>query len=205
MALINKTTDFVRNILKDRDESHGFNHAIDVFNYATQIAHSLELSDDLIENVQIVALLHDVADHKYDHNSTLYKQVLDYLSSINRDDYIKIIERISYSVEKKNGCEDWLEILGEEYFLIRNIVSDADKLCALGENGYERCVEYVKFKNSQLSNLDVYNAVDKHMNEKLLQLKDNYIRTDPGKNIACILHNELITAHNEYKKTIHHT
>jgi uncharacterized protein len=75
--------------------------------------------------------------------------------------------------------------------LIRNIVSDADKIDALGKIGIERCFQYSKATNSDLSDEDYIKNVIKHCDEKLLLLLPKYIKTEIGKMIAKPLHDEI--------------
>ena len=56
---------------------------------------------------------------------------------------LAIIERIAFSREKAWGRNDWLAVLGIDGVIVRNIVSDADKLDAINAH---RCYMYQKMK-----------------------------------------------------------
>jgi len=161
----------------------------------------------LKKDVMIVAWLHDVADHKYDFNGNLNTKVFDFLNDLTNHDeektryYMNIIERISFS--KENKCIlmkqelDWMEVIGEKGCYVRNIVSDADKLEALGKSGLVRCIEYNRERyleehKVEVSNEELISEVRGHAKDKLLRLKDFFIRTEPGKKYAMVLHNELV-------------
>ena len=62
------------------------------------------------------------------------------LSDIEVRTVITICENISYSKEKKG----LLECLDYPISFLRNIVSDADKLDAIGYDGIERCRMYTQ-------------------------------------------------------------
>lgn len=197
---------FVHNICENRDESHGHAHMCAVYNRAVQIFDGeydrlintpFNISE-IFKDIMIVSWLHDVADHKYDYDNNIRDRLLKYLESISNTPIllVNIIDRISYSKEVKNIKLDWNEVIGEYGCIIRNIVSDADKLEALGKSGYDRCIEYRKedyFKKYSLEipqNL-LYDDVKKHAHEKLLRLKDHFIRTETGKKMAIKLHDEF--------------
>jgi HD superfamily phosphodiesterase len=118
--------------------------------------------------------------------------VADFIGSIESQDaqlIMDIIERISYSREKTFGDSDWLATLGETGIIVRNIVSDADKLEAIGEIGIRRCEQYSR----HVSPHNVWARVRQHADEKLLHLRDHYIRTRAGKQLAAPLHDEMVT------------
>jgi HD superfamily phosphodiesterase len=71
-AAVTRVRDFAERSTRGRDESHGFRHLCDVLALAERICDELvvpvgspPLERDL---VRIAALLHDVCDHKYDHD-----------------------------------------------------------------------------------------------------------------------------------------
>lgn len=80
------------------------------------------------------AWLHDVIDHKYNDVS---REELSQFLIINFPDFadtiLNVISRVSFSKERSQRLLDpdllaWLDVLGEFGMLVRDIVSDADKL-----------------------------------------------------------------------------
>jgi hypothetical protein len=161
--------------------------------------------DGLVFIVQLIAWLHDVDDHKYhaddlsisvkldnflkqitqEYHMVLKGSVYEYL--YNKKMILRIIKLISFSRQKKNAedTNDWNVYLGTYGTFVRNIVSDADKLEALGLRGFNRCVEYTKeifYKNQiNFAQTNIVIAVKKHYNEKLSILAtQKYMKTLPG-------------------------
>lgn len=203
--------EFVKQTCYGRDESHGYEHMKKVMDNAIEIfsaEYDIKQNEEMLNDIILVAMLHDVADHKYDKDNSLNKQVYDFLE--NNSDKPKllmdIIERIAYSKEEKNKKsntpQDWNDILGEYGCQIRNIVSDADKLQALGKIGFERCVEYSRYNYREKNNKEITPELLKqnviaHANDKLLRLKDEFIYTKTGKEMAIPLHDEFVKLLNE--------
>jgi hypothetical protein len=132
--------EFVDKVCEGRDETHGIIHMNTVTKNAMQILiENKEEKDinlmiekglnngiekELMEDVLIVGLLHDVSDHKYDKDGGLKKILENYLIEITEQNEIrssklmKIIEYISYSKEnnalKANKPLDFVQILGEK-------------------------------------------------------------------------------------------
>lgn len=200
MSIDQRCSLFVKEICKGRDSSHGYEHIHAVMRNSLMIYKGEKIENEEIKELCIVtAWLHDVADHKYDRNGVLKERLLQFLKmnySHNQKLSLDIIDRISFSKECGNK-EDWELILGEKGLLVRNIVSDADKLEALGTVGIERCIEYTKETyrkkyNKEISREELCQEVKKHAEEKLLRLKDEFIRTKTGKKLAIPLHQELV-------------
>lgn len=221
-----KLSSFVYEVCEGRDESHGYDHmekvainSVKIFNELYNVNYdNYDNYNDLIEHklklVIIVAWLHDVNDHKYvnENNNDIKKLMVSFLRTLYPDNYknndnqkfkiiFDIIDRISFSKEKKirdkDGYYDWLNVLGEIGLEIRDIVSDADKLEALGKIGFGRCKMYTEeiyFKkyNKKIPYNILKENIIKHSHEKLLLLKDEYIRTDIGKKMAQPLHEQLL-------------
>jgi len=158
--------------------------------------------DAIVVMINIVALLHDVADHKYISENPELSETLDSFLTrfVNNPAYFhqvqgtvmehlfnkisinNIIDRISYSRQKSQGTTDWYPVLGFSGLLIRNIVSDADKFEAIN---IPRCIEYTKEKllgeNKSIDLMDIKKAVTKHYYEKLIRLPTmEYMKTFPG-------------------------
>lgn len=156
-----------------------------------------EYKKDIHKIILLVAWFHDVNDHKYS-TPTTRKQMLDALEdiitrfnlNITVDKTVNIIERISFSKEMK-GTGDWLQLLEEDGMIIRDIVSDADKLYAIGKIGYKRCYEY-GYEKMGYREPELFDHVIRHSNEKLLRLADCYIRTWPAQEIALVEHDIFV-------------
>jgi len=88
-------------------------------------------------------------------------------------------------------------LLGDFGEFVRNVVSDADKLESLGKTGLERCKEYQRHyyrerHNSEIPDYLLTRRVIENLQYRLLMLKDNFIKTQSGKQLAIPLHNELL-------------
>lgn len=204
--LSHEVAHFVKISCVGRDASHGFEHAQAVVRNAVVIAGALpDMSIDDMRIIILAAWLHDVADHKYDQDGTLKKNVEKFLLKHAPQDYqliLNIIDRVSYSKEVKARSQatiDWHIVLGDRGMRLRDIVSDADKLEALGRQGLERCKLYAQHYYAEKYGKEITpellsKYVHDHAEEKLLRLKDHFIRTEPGKRLAEPLHGELIEA-----------
>lgn len=208
-----KLSDFVKITCKERDASHGHQHMEKVALNSLQIFKELSGQYFLLnwnnhKQLRIiitVAWLHDVADHKYDYTGDLEQKVKivinDFFTKKDDQNLIwNIINRLSFSKENKarlnNQTLDWVDVLGNNGKFIRDIVSDADKLEAIGKIGIDRCIMYSKEKyfekyGQEIPKNELIKSVKIHADEKLLRLKDEFIRTKPGKRMAEPLHQEM--------------
>jgi uncharacterized protein len=206
----NASTDFVKKVCEGRDSSHGYEHMKKVSENAEDIYNNTESeykNDHVHELVMTVAILHDVNDEKYDPKKLLRQQIYEFLKQYYDETgtllILNIIDRISYSKEnnaiKNNQKLDWHEVLGDVGCFVRDIVSDADKLEAIGKIGIERCIEYTKHQyfeknNCEISQDELIKKVIEHADEKLLRLKDHFIRTEYGRKLAESLHKQMCFA-----------
>lgn len=196
---------FVQDACAGRDPSHGWEHMEKVMFTSLQIYKQEEKKHNWTSNDQKVVIyaasLHDVCDHKYEPIEELRKRMKTFLhKQLGNNDAIRvlnIIDRISYSKENK-GLIDW-GTLGKD-LLLRNIVSDADKLEAIGKIGIIRCVQYIHEKNPTITPEDLVKKVEGHCHEKLFRLKDEFIRTEYGKKMAEPLHQELLDELDKLKR-----
>lgn len=193
---------FVQTVCNGRDESHGHTHMKTVAETARKIVER-DFGDhpdfeQLLLDAITVAWLHDVSDHKYDHDGLLDKHLdkFGYSSIANFDQIKKAVKLISYSSENRAIVAgtplNYEELLGKHYATVRHIVSDADKLEAIGKIGIDRCIEYTKHSNPGNAEEDIIRDVKKHADEKLLRLKDEFIRTPTGLFLAEALHEEML-------------
>jgi len=181
------TEQFVAQVCAGRDPSHGLEHAQRVRDRAVEINRSL-VAPARESDVILVALLHDVADHKYDKDGTLSKKLHHWLTGhAESEKILAVIDAISFSKEHCRGKRWFENALGTYWTKVRDIVSDADKLEALGEIGGRRCLEY----GHERGDYGVQHLLN-HMLEKLLILKHDYIVTPLGKKLAEPLQDELV-------------
>ena len=183
--------DFVIQHTSTFDSSHDVNHAISVYGNALDIAnHDYPFIDKKI--LMYACLLHDVCDHKYEHSVTKEERNDFIHKQLNNTEHsqcvIDVIENISYSQEVKGKRKT----LPHPKCVYQDIVSDADKLEAIGKVGLDRCIAFTLARGGK-----VPDEVVEHCHQKLLKLKDNYIKTKRGKELAEPLHNVI----DEYCKT----
>jgi len=144
------------------------------------------------------AWLHDIADHKYDYDGTL-EQRLDEFGTANISNYAdikQVIKYVSYSTENKAILAgtplDFKQILGDYYSNVRDIVSDADKLESIGKKGITRSLAYNRETNPTYTDAQVIAEVRKIVDEKLIKLATQFIRTPTGCAIAQKEHEEML-------------
>lgn len=193
---ISKTITFVKEQLKDAEGGHDWFHIERVYKNALLIAKHEEV-DEFV--VQLGALLHDIADSKFQHGDETVgpKIARKFLTEINVDatsikHVINIIKHISFG-----GGNELQTFKSPEL----DVVQDADRLDALGAIGIARTFNYGGFKNRTLYDPSImpdlemskkeYKASNaptiNHFYEKLLLLKDQ-MNTETGRQIAAIRH-----------------
>lgn len=211
MDIIEKTSEFVKQSLKDAEGGHDWWHIQRVL-ATTRIIAKKENADLLV--CELAALLHDIADPKF-HNGDekkgsnisrtfLEKQDIDpeWLEAV-----IDIIENISFAGGKTTIKSKSIELM---------VVQDADRLDAMGAIGIARAFNYGGFKGRLLydpsipprkySNASEYRNSNaptlNHFHEKLLLLKD-LMNTETGKKMAVERHNYMLSFlqqfHSEWK------
>ncbi len=192
-TVIDKTKEFVEAKFCGESTGHDWWHMYRVWKLAGHIAVQEPSADKFV--VELAALLHDIADWKFNDGDMDAgpKAARQWLESINVDDNIILkIEDIVRNVSFKgaNVKQNMASLEGR-------IVSDADKLDAIGAIGIARTFAYggghntpiydpaIKpvqhdtfedYKNSKSHSIN-------HFYEKLLLLKDN-LYTDTARQIA---------------------
>jgi hypothetical protein len=182
---------------KTRDKSHDWNHVLDVKNNSLMLMKFRDFTEEQINIVTTAALGHDIWDHKYfdsdDEINKLKSEFIDVLldhnyTSGNILSIITIIDNISFSKEYKLRNEKKTIDLDDDILILRNIVSDADKLESVGEKGIKRMIDYRIHKD----NTHILEDVQQHFKNKLsLLVKDNYIITPYAKNLAILRLREM--------------
>ncbi len=217
---------FVKTMCSNRDDSaHGPEHAQNV----ALKAHSI-LTNDYTHKpwlfwkcTIIVALIHDVNDHKYpDPDGAVDRGLRAFLTDLNlvgargedvTNTLVLIANHVSYSKENNaiiaGNPLHFAPILNSRNMPdaneIRDIVSDADKLCALDRDGFARLIDYItsKFKKENgkaPTHTQLSEVVNHHSKEKLLRLKDKFIRTRHGKFLAIDAHNKFVEELEQFNK-----
>lgn len=192
-AAVERVRAFAQQTTVGRAQSHGFEHLQEVAALANAIVDDLPAAAPHRELALICALLHDVPDHKYDHSGDLRARVLAFLESdvdlrAHATDIMWVVDNVSYSKEVKSAGANLLLHAGDSIGLVRDVVSDADKIVALGRKGVERCREYALELKPAATEAQVDRHVVKHAHEKLLRLQSEFIRTEPGKRLAAPEH-----------------
>lgn len=194
-----------RDLTSDYDDSHDIEHHFNVLHNAVTIySKFLENPVDIflkqnncytiLVMISVSSLLHDIIDHKYPTElEQKNKEINNYLEK-NFDEEIGknirwIIDNVSYSKEVKLGCPRHNNYLVQ---IARHIVSDADKIEALGLIGLDRARKYAIIKNPDAPNDVIMKLVVQHCHDKLLKLKDFYMRTVHGQELAAFGHGVIV-------------
>ncbi len=190
--IINKTISFVKDKLSHDTTGHDWWHTERVYKLAKHIGEK-EKADIFI--VKLSALLHDIADWKFnDGDENIGPRIAEkFLKQLNLDtnsiDQIKEIIR-SVSFKGANVKKESLSLEGK-------VVQDADRIEALGAIGIARAFAYGGYKGNKIydpgikplihNNFEEYKnhrgTSVNHFYEKLLLLKDE-MNTATGKRIA---------------------
>lgn len=190
--IISKTITFVKQTLSEADGSHDWWHIYRVWK-TTQLILKTENANILI--CELAALLHDIADHKFNNGDETIGAIKakEFLSSLNIgndiiEQVVKIVENISFLGGHKKSNYYSKELA---------IVQDADRLDAIGAIGIARTFAYGGYKkreiynpkikpNLKMSKEEYKNSTAptiNHFYEKLLLLKDK-MNTITGKKLA---------------------
>jgi len=195
-------TKLAKVLYSGRDVSHGVHHVSKVRDNAMLISRQLDITDSYrLIKIEAAALFHDLWDHKYVNPSSMeYKRTRDkFKYELKRrlfsDQEIKdieiIINNISLSREMELRSTDSLLSL-KHLQLMRDIVSDADKLEMLGISGIERIIEFQMHKYPNTKSHELKSIVKKLYDTKISKLLDeNYIKTEPGREMAIPLMQEM--------------
>ncbi|MEC7781899.1 MAG: HD domain-containing protein [Bacteroidota bacterium] len=188
IALIEKTSDYVKKTLLEAEGGHDWFHTLRVYKNALNIAKGEDQADVVI--VALGALLHDIADSKFNKGDERIgpKLATAFLQSQNVtfsrvEAVVKIVENVSYRGGNPKSDYSSIEL---------QIVQDADRLDAIGAIGIARTFNYGGFKNRKLYDPAIPPKLDmtaeeykkseaptiNHFYEKLLLLKDKmYTKT----------------------------
>lgn len=192
MTYIDKTVTFVKDKLKGAESGHDWWHIYRVWNN-TKLILETEDADRLV--CELTALLHDIADSKFNNGDESIgpRIAAEFLLSIGVES--RIIEHVQNIIANMS----YKASLGEVNFHSKEleIVQDADRLDAIGAIGIARAFNYGGYKNREIHNpnIKIEKKIEKeayknstaptinHFYEKLLLLKDK-MNTSTGKKIA---------------------
>lgn len=203
--IIEKTISFVKETLKDAESGHDWYHINRVWKNGILIAEGEIQNGEKVNLlvVQLAALLHDIADHKFHGGDEKIggKVAGNFLTENGMDEVTvkavsNIIDRISFKGSTEGNGMDTLE---------GKIVQDSDRLDALGAIGVARAFSYGGFRNRKMydpeekPNLNMdWEAYKKnegttinHFYEKLLLIKDR-MNTQTGKKLATVRHDFML-------------
>lgn len=198
--IITKTVSFVKTTLANAEAGHDWFHIERVYKTA-QTINEVEKADKL--TVALAALLHDIADSKFNGGDEEIgpQKAGDFLASI--DVQPTIINEVKLIIKNLSFKASFGETTYSSKEL--NVVQDADRLDAIGAIGIARAFTYGGFKNRVLHdpgvkpNLQMTKEEYKnttaptinHFYEKLLLLKD-LMKTETGKMMAQERHDFML-------------
>lgn len=190
--IISKTVDYVKAKLSRESSGHDWWHVYRVWKNGKHIA-EIEKADSFV--VELAALLHDIADWKFNNGDETIggKVARGWLESLSLEKEIidHVCEIIDNSSFKGAGVENKIKKLEGK------ILQDADRLDAIGAIGIARAFAYGGSKNREIYNPDIKpefhttseqyknnnSTTVNHFYEKLLLLKD-LMHTDTAKQMA---------------------
>lgn len=190
--ILSKTEAYVRNKLEGEGSGHDWWHIHRVRNTALKLGE--EENADLFV-VELAALLHDIADHKfYGGDEEIGPATARaWLLNLNTDERVtdhvcEIIRDVSFKGAEVETPMKTIE---------GKVVQDADRLDAIGAIGIARAFAYGGYKDRELHNPDIkpesHHSFDNykkstgptinHFYEKLFLLKDR-MNTESGRKLA---------------------
>lgn len=188
-----KTAQYIKDKFSGEGSGHDWWHMYRVWQLAKEISKNEQETNHLV--VELAALLHDIADWKFNDGNTEAgpKAAREWLISIKvSEDIIEHVEEIIRTISYKGAgvASNMKTIEGK-------IVHDADKIDALGAIGIARTFAYGGSKSREIYNPEIIPTQHQtfetykndigptinHFYEKLLLLKDR-MYTSTGKRIA---------------------
>lgn len=171
------------------DSTHNYVHIDRVIQNLIQMMKPDDKDIIDFELVLFSAILHERYDSKYEVTPQQYDALpYKYKDPLKCMRLIRIIQNVSYSKEKAGKREEFEA--PDDYHL--DLVSDADRLDAIGVRGIQRCQQYQEHKNPNASPEDIRRLVREHYEEKLCRLYPLFFRTNAGLEMAKKLDREMV-------------
>ncbi len=207
-VVIEKTIDFVKDVLSDAEGGHDWWHIYRVWKLSKHIAKTEDVDDFVVE---LGALLHDIADSKFHDGDEDAgpRKARSFLTSLNIDEAIIVhIENIISNISFKGGNHTQ-KFRSPEL----DVIQDADRLDAMGAIGIARTFNYGGYKGRELYNPEISPNLNmtreeyknsnaptlNHFYEKLLLLKDR-MNTKAGRTLAEHRHKYMEQFLDEFSK-----
>ena len=183
MDAIAHTLAFVQAYHATDHTGHGADHVMRVFNTAQKLLNACTEPVDR-EVLLLASLLHDVDDHKINPNGHVAKEYLHGLglATETQQRVLETIAPISYSVSGAHPNFTTIE---------QKLLSDADKLDAMGAIGISRAITYGASQKRPLFDPNDGNHTIGHFFEKLLLLREA-MQTEVGKQEAEHRHTVMV-------------
>ena len=188
--IIEKTVEFVKSELRNAEGGHDWFHIERVWKNARSIAQTEPVDLFIIE---LGALLHDIADYKFNDEPDGIRKVRRFLENLLADEtVIDHVEKIMSNISFKGGN------FTQDFFSPElAVVQDADRLDAIGAIGIARAFNYGGFKGRAMYDPSIMPVTGmtveqyknsnaptiNHFYEKLLLLKDR-MNTETGRKMA---------------------
>ena len=188
--IIEKTVEFVKSELRNAEGGHDWFHIERVWKNARSIAQTEPVDLFIIE---LGALLHDIADYKFNDEPDGIRKVRRFLENLLVDEtVIDHVEKIMSNISFKGGN------FTQDFFSPElAVVQDADRLDAIGAIGIARAFNYGGFKGRAMYDPSIMPVTGmtveqyknsnaptiNHFYEKLLLLKDR-MNTETGRKMA---------------------
>lgn len=129
----------IKHILRNICPSHGYSHAIQVWEHCKLASSEADLELKIRFLVQLGGLLHDVDDTKFFPSHTNYENLRSVMVGFDSADTELVIEMVSYVSSSKNGDAVPPRAVANPWLLYPRY---ADRLEAIGVIGVARCYKY---------------------------------------------------------------
>lgn len=194
--MIEKLIAYTKNKVRNYDTAHDWDHIDRVRNLAVFIAKKENADVTLCE---IAAILHDIADHKF--NKDISAIIQDLKGFFKDYDYPEEKQKIIFDVildssfSKKSNSDN--------YDIVFKIIQDADRLDAIGAIGIARTFSYGGANNFAMANKESINnekhndTTLSHFHQKLNLLFDS-LHTTTAKSIGKSRHDFLLTFQKQF-------
>jgi uncharacterized protein len=205
-TIIQKALKFAEEDSSKRDPSHDFFHIQRVLKISIFIAEKEAIKDDSLEIIKLGAILHDIADYKYNPNMSAQNSESILSKFFKEESYPKEKADKVISIVNRLGFHKELEENQPPIFVELAVVADADKLDAMGAFGIARAFSFGAIKNRSIYDenkpprqmftkeeyMQKYDGPTyNHFFEKLFKLKD-MMKTATGKNMAETRHRAMV-------------